>query len=144
MEGRIDIIQLNTLLTGRKVIEKTKESLHPSRYSVVTHALKTSAAKNRPAYAELKHELLDLDHQDPIEEDSVALTKVNMTSSTTINEVCTDNITSYNPVNNKKSNFKRKDSDEFDGEDKKSKKKKIKVTRNEVESEDDDPHVCVT
>ena len=51
-----------------------------------------------PAYVELKHELKDLDHQDLIEEDSVALAKVNMTSSTTINEVCTDNITSYNPI----------------------------------------------
>ena len=41
--------------------------------------LKKFAANYRPAYAELKHELMDLDHQDPIEEDSVALTKVNMT-----------------------------------------------------------------
>ena len=44
--------------------------------------------------------------------------------------------------NNKKSNFKRNGRDESDG-DKKAKKTKIKVTRNEVESEDDYTHVCV-
>ena len=66
-----------------------RDAVHPSRYSFVTQALKRSAANDLPAYAELKHELMDLDHQDlnPIEDDSVALTKVNMTSSTTINEV---------------------------------------------------------
>jgi len=74
------------------------DAVHLFRDSVVTHALKRSAANDRPAYAELKHKLIDLDHQDSIEEESGALTKANMTSSTTINEVCTDNITSYNPV----------------------------------------------
>jgi len=74
------------------------DAVHPSRCFVITHALKRSAANDLPDYAELKHKLMDLDHQDPIEKNSVALTKVNMTSSTTINEVYTDNITSYNPV----------------------------------------------
>ena len=57
-----------------------------------------SAANDRPCYAELTHEIIDLDHQDPFEEVSVTLTIVNMTSSTTVNEVCTDNITGYNKV----------------------------------------------